>query len=83
MEKLEKFGEEVHYNDPYVPTIPPSREHAHFPGRKSVDVAPDYDLILVATHHSDYKQGDFSGSDVPLVDTRNCIAYKPRKYYRA
>jgi hypothetical protein len=38
-----------------VPVIRPSREHAHFAGRKSValaaDTMADYDLVLVATNH--------------------------------
>ncbi len=83
MEKLENFGAIVSYNDPYVPEIPKSREHAHFAGRKSVEVTSDYDLLLVATHHSVYKEMDFSDFSMPLVDTRNCIAKKPEKYVRA
>lgn len=35
MEKLEKAGATVDYHDPYVPVIRPTREHAHFTGRKS------------------------------------------------
>jgi UDP-N-acetyl-D-glucosamine dehydrogenase len=83
MEKLEKFGADVFYNDPYVPEIPNSREHAHFAGRKSVEITPGYDLILVATHHSLYRDIDFSQYSVPMVDTRNCITRKPLKYYKA
>ena len=83
MEKLEAKGALVEYNDSYVPVVPPTREHAHFNGKKSVPIVDDYDLILLSTDHSEYKEFDFSHYSCPLVDTRNCIKQKPQKYYQA
>ena len=83
IEKLEHKGATVSYNDPHVPTIRPSREFPQYAGRCSQDISPNYDLILVATHHDEYKGQDFRSYDIPLVDTRNCVDLKPRKYYRA
>lgn len=83
MEKLEEMGAEVFYNDPYVPVIRPSREYAKYAGRKSQPVSPDYDAILIATAHDDYRDIDFSGYPIPLVDTRNLVRQPPAKYYRA
>jgi len=82
-EKLEAKGAQVSYNDPYVPEIRMTREHSHLAGRKSVDITEDYDCILLATHHDEYKAFDFSGFKCPVVDTRNCVSKHPRKYYRA
>jgi UDP-N-acetyl-D-glucosamine dehydrogenase len=82
-EKLEAKGAQVSYNDPYVPEIRMTREHSHLAGRKSVDITDDYDCILLATHHDEYKAFDFSGFKCPVVDTRNCVSKHPRKYYRA
>ena len=82
-EKLEAKGAQVSYNDPYVPEIRLTREHPHLAGRKSVDITEDYDCILLATHHDEYKAFDFSGFKCPVVDTRNCVSKHPRKYYRA
>lgn len=71
IEKLEEKGAVVEYNDPYVPVIRPSREFAKYAGRKSVEISGNYDLLLVATAHDDYKKIDFSKFSIPIVDTRN------------
>ena len=83
MEKLQEKGAVVQYNDPFVTVVPPTREHAHFTGKKSVEIEDAYDLILVSTDHAEYKTFDFSGYSCPLVDSRNCISKKPKKYYHA
>ena len=82
-EKLEDKGAQVSYNDPYVPEIRPTREHPHLAGRRSVEITDNYDCILLATHHNEYKDFDFSGFKCPVVDTRNCVSSRPVKYYRA
>lgn len=73
MEKLEELGAIVSYNDPYIPVIPPSREHAKYTGRESKPIDNSYDLILIATAHDEYKNIDFISLNVPIVDTRNLI----------
>jgi UDP-N-acetyl-D-glucosamine dehydrogenase len=83
MEKLEAKGATVEYNDSFVPVVPPTREHSHFIGKQSVEIEDAYDLILVSTDHADYKTFDFSSYACPLVDSRNCITKKPKKYYHA
>ena len=84
--ELEKRGAIVDYNDPHVPVIRPSREHSEYAGRESVELKPDgYDLVLISTHHREYQEMDFSRWQVPMVDTRNCVAEgkRPANYYRA
>ena len=83
MEKLEAKGAVVEYHDSYVPVVPPTREHAHFNGKQSVDIEDAYDLILLSTDHSEYKEFDFSNYSCPLVDTRHCIQKRPQKYFQA
>lgn len=83
MGKFEAKGAVVDYHDPYLPVVPPTREHAHFIGKKSVDIVNAYDLILLSTDHSEYKDFDFSNYSCPIVDTRNCIKKRPQKYYQA
>jgi UDP-N-acetyl-D-glucosamine dehydrogenase len=83
MELLEHKGAEVHYNDPYVPVIRPSREYPHYAGRKSQEISDDYDLLLVATPHDEYREMDFSGLKTPILDTRNVVAANGRKVYKA
>jgi UDP-N-acetyl-D-glucosamine dehydrogenase len=73
----------VDYHDPHIPVIRPTREHPHFAGRRAVALSGDYDLLLLATAHDEYRAHDFSSLPVPLVDTRNCVTHRPRLYYRA
>ncbi|MCX6121333.1 MAG: nucleotide sugar dehydrogenase [Ignavibacteriales bacterium] len=73
MEKLEKKGAIVEYNDPFIPVIKPTREHPQFIGKKSVDISKDYDLILITTAHDIYKTMDLLSLNIPIVDTRNLI----------
>lgn len=83
MEKLEALGAEIDYHDPHVPVIKPTREYPHFAGRESVDISDDYDCLLLATHHDEYKSFDFSEFQCPLVDTRNCVTRPPESYFKA
>ena len=82
-EKLEAKGARVSYNDPYVPEIRPTREHPQLAGRKSVEITDNFDCILLATHHNEYKDFDFSGFKCPIIDTRNAVSKRPSKYYLA
>ncbi|MGA2622469.1 MAG: nucleotide sugar dehydrogenase [Bacteroidota bacterium] len=83
MDKLEALGAMVAYNDPHIPVIRLTREFPKFAGRKSVQVSNDFDLILVATAHDQYKQLDFSKFTVPIVDTRNIVNGRCKNLYRA
>jgi UDP-N-acetyl-D-glucosamine dehydrogenase len=83
IEKLEARGATVAYNDPNVPVIRPTREHSHFAGRVSQPISSDYDVILIATAHDEYRTIDFSGFPIPVVDSRNCVQARPKWYYRA
>lgn len=84
IEKFEALGATVAYHDPHVPIIPLTREHAAYAGRKSVPaITPDYDLIVLATGHDEYKTFDFSAFPIPLVDTRNAVGFKSSKYFKA
>ncbi|MDL1892078.1 nucleotide sugar dehydrogenase [Sphingobacteriales bacterium CHB3] len=74
IEKLEEKGATVSYNDPFVPVIRPSREWSKYAGRESVEVSNNYDLILIATPHDEYRKMDFSSFSAPIVDTRNIVS---------
>lgn len=77
-ELLEQQGATVDYHDPHVPVIRPSREHAHFAGRKSVPLAagtlPDYDLVLVATNHKAVDGAVIAEHARLVVDSRNALS---------
>jgi UDP-N-acetyl-D-glucosamine dehydrogenase len=77
-ELLEQQGAEVDYHDPHVPVIRPSREHAHFAGRKSVALTAcalaDYDLVLVATNHKAVDVALVAENARLVVDSRNALS---------
>ena len=83
IESLSRKGAAVSYHDPYVPVIPETREHPDLVGKRSVEITDDFDLILISTDHSEYRNFDFSDFSCPMVDSRNCILNKPLKYYKA
>lgn len=75
IELIEQRGATADYHDPFVPVIPPTREHAALAGRRSVALldgtAGGYDAVLIATDHDavDYKA--LVAQARLVVDTRN------------
>ena len=77
MELLEACGATVEYFDPYVPEIPPTREHADFAGRKSVawkrEGVSSYDCVLISTAHKSVDYRQLAEWNDCIVDTRNAM----------
>lgn len=73
MEKLESKGAIVEFNDPFIPMIHQTREHAKYTGKKSVEISENFDVFIIATAHDEYKKIDFSKFTIPIIDTRNVI----------
>ena len=74
-ELLEARGAHIDFFDPFVPEIPPTREHAALTGRKSEPwsgaLAGRYDAVLVATDHDGVDYAALVESAALVVDTRN------------
>jgi len=77
IERLEALGAKVDFNDPLVPVIPVTREHAALLGRESRPVSGDYDCLVVATAHSDYKGAHIAALGIPVVDSRGIVPPGP------
>jgi UDP-N-acetyl-D-glucosamine dehydrogenase len=75
MELLETRGARVDFHDPFVPTIPATREHAALAGRSSVALDPQrvagYDAVLIATDHDAIDYRGLVRHARLVVDTRN------------
>ena len=89
-EMMEGQGAQVDYHDPHVPVIRPSREHAHFAGRKSVDLTAEtlskYDLVLVATNHKAIDGALVAANARLVVDSRNALSERMKgksNYFKA
>jgi UDP-N-acetyl-D-glucosamine dehydrogenase len=78
MDLLQQRGAEVAYYDPYVPVIKPTREHAQFAGRKSVNwnraTIENFDVVLIATNHSSVNYHELGDWAQCIVDTRNAMS---------
>ena len=77
MDLLEKYGADVSYYDPYIPIVPPTREHANWKGTKSIEwdkkTLSSFDAVVISTNHSciDYQQ--LADWNECVVDTRNAM----------
>ncbi|MFH1616006.1 MAG: nucleotide sugar dehydrogenase [Planctomycetota bacterium] len=76
IELLESKGAKVDYNDPYIPKTHKQREHDLH--KKSVALSArmlgSYDVVLIATDHSDYDYKWIVRNARLVVDTRNATA---------
>lgn len=73
IELLEAKGALADYHDPYIPEIPPTREHASLTGKKSHALSDQYDCFILATKHSCFSKEEIMSHGVPIVDTRNFL----------
>lgn len=78
IELLEKQGAVCDVHDPFVPTIPSTREHPNLAGRQSValnhEVISAYDAVLITTDHDSIDYQLLVRSAKIVVDTRNACA---------
>src|SRR3712207_2983038 len=78
IELIEARGGATDYHDPFIPTIPPTREHAALAGRRSVALSPEavaaYDAALIATDHDGVDYAALVEHAKMVVDTRNACA---------
>ena len=78
IELIEARGGVTAYHDPFIPTIPPTREHAALAGRRSVALSPEtvaaYDAALIATDHDGVDYAALVEHAKIVVDTRNACA---------
>ncbi|HEX8166485.1 MAG TPA: nucleotide sugar dehydrogenase [Beijerinckiaceae bacterium] len=78
IELIEARGGRTDYHDPFIPVIPPTREHAELAGRRSVALSPgtigSYDAALIATDHDGIDYAALVEHAGIVVDTRNACA---------
>ncbi|HQO77985.1 MAG TPA: nucleotide sugar dehydrogenase, partial [Thermodesulfobacteriota bacterium] len=72
---LRQKGAQVDYYDPYIPVIPPTREHSELAGEKSIkwDMAAisKYDAALISTDHTEIDYKGLVKAAQLVIDTRN------------
>lgn len=86
IEMLKNKGAVLDYNDPYVPNLPPLREHdlsmSSIP--LSDETLASYDCVLIATDHTDYDYEWIVKKSRIIIDTRGATGkIKSSKITRA
>ena len=65
------------YFDPYVPVIPPGREHSELAGRRSIEFdeaqLTQFDCALISTDHDDVDYQLLADHSALIIDTRNAM----------
>jgi len=73
IELLEHWGAEVDYHDPFIPTLPPTRQYRF--DKASVALTPEklraYSAVLIATDHSEVDYRMVVDHAPLVIDTRN------------
>ena len=81
MDKLVQRGAEVSYYDPYVPVVMPTREHAQWTGRKSLEwnepTIRGFDAVLISTAHAGVNYRELAAWSPLIIDSRNAMAGLP------
>jgi UDP-N-acetyl-D-glucosamine dehydrogenase len=74
---LEELGAVIAYYDPYIPIIPPTREHAHYTDKQSIEwnqeTVAGFDAVLISTNHSDIDYAQLAEWSDCIIDTRNAM----------
>jgi len=78
LDKIKALGAEIEYYDPYVSEIGPTREHAKWQGKRSIEwneqVVRSFDAAVIVTAHSTVNYEQLMGWAECIVDTRNVLA---------
>jgi len=76
IELLKAKGAKVDYNDPYIPRTHKQREHDLKMSSKTLSarLLQRYDVVLIATDHSDYDYEWIVKNAALVIDTRNATA---------
>jgi UDP-N-acetyl-D-glucosamine dehydrogenase len=78
MDEFRSRGAIVHFHDPYIPTIKPTREHGEWTGYNSVEwaqgVLQTYDVVVISTAHEGVNYQQLAEWCPLIVDTRNAMS---------
>ena len=77
LDKIKALGAEIEYYDPYVSEIGPTREHAKWQGKRSIEwneqVIRTFDAAVIVTAHSMVNYQQLMDWAECIVDTRNVL----------
>ena len=75
LDGLKSRGASVAYFDPFIPSIPKTREYAMYAGEKSIDWSTEeltkYDAAVICTNHDNVNYEELVANSKLIIDTRN------------
>ena len=75
MDRLAELGAKIEYHDPWIPIIPPTREHMNWKGIESItwskEVLKTYDAVVLITDHKNVDYDAMKEWVACIIDTRN------------
>lgn len=77
LDLLTEKGAVLDYFDPHIPVVGPTREHANWQGKESIQWSQEnissYDLVLISTDHKAFNISELLAWAPLIVDTRNAV----------
>ena len=90
MDLITARGGNVEYYDPHISVIKPTREHAHWAGKRSTSWSrseiSSFDAVVISTAHSSVNYDELPDWCNCIIDTRNAMASvktKPGQVWKA
>lgn len=80
MELLQQEGADVHYNDPYFPTLGKGRKYDFKQQSTPLDNLGRFDCVVIITDHSDYDYARIVNESQLVIDTRNATRGIPSSH---
>ena len=78
LDGLKSRGASVAYFDPFIPSIPKTREYKMYAGEKSIDWSTEeltkYDAAIICTNHDNVNYEELVANSKLIIDTRNATA---------
>lgn len=75
MDKLVDLGAEIEFYDPWIPVIPPSREHMNWKDAVSIEweeeTVKNFDAVVIVTDHKDVNYQELKAWSDCIIDSRN------------
>ena len=78
LDGLKSRGASVAYFDPFIPSIPKTRDYKMYAGEKSIDWSTEeltkYDAAVICTNHDNVNYEELVANSKLIIDTRNATA---------
>lgn len=77
MDLLDEYDAEIDFYDPHIDVVKPTREHANWTGKETIEweksLIESYDAVIISTNHSDIDYTQLAEWSNCIIDTRNAM----------